>query len=68
METGAMMDEFLLAFAIMGASASLCYMLNLGHFSSLVILVGAACLVTYREHMAQQRAREKLRRKLGWGE
>jgi hypothetical protein len=43
-------------------------MLNLGHFSSLVILVGAACLVTYREHMAQQRAREKLRRKLGWGE
>jgi hypothetical protein len=62
------MDEFLLAFAIMGGAASLCYMLNLGHFSSLVVMVGAACLVTYREHRAQRRAREKLRRKLGWGE
>jgi hypothetical protein len=63
-----MMDEFLLAFAIMGGAASLCYVLNLGHFSSLLVMVGAACFVVYREHRAQQRAREKLRRKLGWGE
>ena len=47
METGAMLDEFLLAFAIMAAAASLCYLLNLGHFSSLVVMVGAACLVSY---------------------
>jgi hypothetical protein len=63
-----MINEFLLAFAIMGGAASLCYMLNLGHFSSLVVMVGAAGLVCYGEHREQQRAREKLRRKLGWGE
>jgi hypothetical protein len=61
-------DEVLLAFAIMGGAASLCYVLNLGHFSSLLVMVGAACLVSYREHSAERRAREKLRRKLGWGE
>ena len=68
METGAMLDEFLLAFAIMAAAASLCYLLNLGHFSSVVVMVGAACLVSYRERRAQQRARERRRRELGWGE
>ena len=61
-------DELLLAFAIMGGAASLYYVLNLGHFSSLLIMLGAACLVSYRERRAQQRARERRRRELGWGE